>query len=264
MVARARAWLAGEIETVEPRSAATVMLLRDRPTGLEVYLIRRVTSMAFAGGMYAYPGGGVDPRDGTAGTAWTGPAPTWWAGRLGCPVPAAQALVVAAVRETCEEAGVVLAGPDADSVVADTTGADWLRDRERLVARETSYTGLLAERGLTLRADLLAPWARWITPEFEPRRYDTYFFLAALPAGQRTAEQCGEADLASWVRPADAVRDHAAGALAMLPPTVATLAALAGYATVAEALAAAADRDLAPVLPIPKVEGDLLGFEYPA
>ena len=66
------------------------------------------------------------------------------------------------------------------------------------------------------------------------------------------------------MRPADAVRDHAAGALAMLPPTVATLAALAGYATVAEALAAAADRDLAPVLPIPKVEGDLLGFEYPA
>lgn len=95
-----------------------------------------------------------------------------------------------------------------------------------------------------------SPWTRWITPEFEPRRYDTYFFLAALPAGQHPAAVSGEADRTGWARPADAIAQFAAGEIAMLPPTSATLTELAGFDSIEAALAAAADRDTAtPILP---------------
>ena len=79
---------------------------------------------------------------------------------------------------------MLLAGADADTVVGDVSGADWERARLALIARELGFAELLDRHGLVLRSDLLVPWARWITPEFEPRRFDTYFFLAALPEGQ--------------------------------------------------------------------------------
>ena len=91
--------------------------------GLAVYLLRRQTSMAFAGGMCVFPGGGVDERDFDASVAWAGPTPAEWAARLRTDEPTARALVCAAVRETFEESGVLLAGPSADEVVADTTPA---------------------------------------------------------------------------------------------------------------------------------------------
>src|SRR6478735_8924674 len=106
---RIRALAAGELVPVTPRRAATVLLLRDADTGPEVHMLRRRTSMAFAGGAYAYPGGGVDPRD-EQPVRWAGPALEEWAERLGLDDPAqAQAVVCAAVRETFEEAGVLLA-----------------------------------------------------------------------------------------------------------------------------------------------------------
>ena len=89
-------------------------------------------------------------------------------------------------------------------MVGDTTGDDWEADRAALVARELSFAEFLARRGLVLRSDLLGAWARWITPEFEPRRYDTWFFVAALPEGQRTRNASTEADRTVWIRPADA------------------------------------------------------------
>src|SRR5206468_2840260 len=94
-----------------PRDAATVLLVRDRPDGLEVFLQHRVRGMPFAGGMTVFPGGGVDARDADTSIAWTGPQPDWWAARFGCDTGLARALVCAAVRETFEEAGVLLAAP---------------------------------------------------------------------------------------------------------------------------------------------------------
>ena len=94
----------------------------------------------------------------------------------------------AAVRETFEESGVLLAGPSPTSVVADTTGDDWEADRVALEGRSLSFTDFLERRGLVLRTDLLGAWAAWLTPVFEPRRYRTWFFVAALPAGQRTRD----------------------------------------------------------------------------
>ena len=245
---RARALARGELTPVPPRAAATVLLLRDTVDrgGPAVHMLRRRASMAFAAGAYAYPGGSVDPRD-ERPVRWAGPPLDHWAATLGVPAAHAQAVVCAAVRETFEESGVLLAGPDAATVVADTTGADWEADRAALVAHDLAFADFLARRDLVLRSDLLGPWARWITPEFEERRYDTWFFLALLPAGQRTRDVSGEADRTVWLRPARALAGHASGEMAMLPPTLATLRALLPHGTAADALAASADRDLAPV-----------------
>jgi hypothetical protein len=107
--------------------------------------------------------------------------------------------VAAAVRETFEESGVLLAGESPSSVVADVSGDDWEADRLALESRELSFADLLQRRGLVLRTDLLAAWTHWITPEFEPRRFDTRFFVAALPPGQRTRDIFGEADRVAWM-----------------------------------------------------------------
>ncbi|MEV4425465.1 NUDIX hydrolase [Streptomyces sp. R-07] len=260
---RIRALAAGELTPVTPRRAATVLLLRDGAAGPDVHMLRRRTSMAFAGGAYAYPGGGVDPRD-EQPVRWAGPSLETWAVRLGLDDPAqAQAVVCAAVRETFEEAGVLLAGETEDVVVGDTTGEDWERDREALVARELSFADFLDRRGLVLRSDLLGAWARWITPEFEQRRYDTWFFVAALPAGQRTRDVSGEADRTVWIRPAEAAAGYDRGELMMMPPTISTLRALEAYGTAAEALAAAGEQEMAPVLAQARLEGDELVLSWP-
>ncbi|MFF4015203.1 NUDIX hydrolase [Streptomyces sp. NPDC001843] len=245
---RIRAFAAGTLTPVPPRRAATVMLLKNAGTGPIVHMLRRRASMAFAGGAYAYPGGGVDPRDDDRDIRWAGPTRAWWADRLGVEEAGAQAIVCAAVRETFEEAGVLLAGPTPDTVVGDTTGDDWETGRAALVARELSFAEFLDRRGLVLRSDLLGAWARWITPEFEARRYDTWFFVAALPEGQRTRNASTEADRTVWIRPRDAAARYDKGELLMMPPTIATLRELSPYGTSAEALAAAPARDLTPVL----------------
>ncbi|WP_149180924.1 NUDIX hydrolase [Streptomyces sp. TRM49041] len=274
---RIRALAAGELTAVAPRRAATVLLLRGTGTGggtggdtstgggtgTEVHMLRRRTSMAFAGGAYAYPGGAVDPRD-EHPVRWAGPTPGDWAARLGVATPAeAQAIVCAAVRETYEEAGVLLAGPTPDSVVGDTTGDAWEAARAALVARELSFAEFLDGRDLVLRSDLLGAWARWITPEFEPRRYDTWFFVAALPTGQRTRNASTEADRTVWISPAEAAAGYDRGELLMMPPTIATLRTLAAYGTPLAALEAARDQDLTPVLAQARLEGDEVVLSWP-
>ncbi|MBW1603812.1 collagen-like protein [Streptomyces sp. JJ66] len=281
---RIRAHQRGELTPVTPKPAATVMLLRDDsadgergPRGADgergsrgadgargprVHMLRRRTSMAFAGGAYAYPGGGVDPRD-EAEVRWAGPARAVWGERLGVGPAEAQAIVCAAVRETFEEAGVLLAGPDAVTVVADTTGAQWEADRRALVDRELSFADFLARRDLVLRSDLLGAWARWITPEFEERRYDTWFFVAALPSGQRTRNASSEADRAVWIAPAEAAARYDRGELTMMPPTIATLRDLTTLRRADEALARAADRDLTPVLARATLDGDEIVLSWP-
>lgn len=228
-------------EPAVPRDAATVLLLRDGAAGVEVYLLRRVKGMPFAGGMTAYPGGGVDPRDADVDLGWIGPPASAWAESFGCAESLARALVCAAVRETFEESGVLLAAAvDEEVVVADDADwADWEAQRQALIRREQSLAELLTGRGLRLRADLLRPWAHWITPEDEPRRYDTRFFTAALPAGVHARDVSGEADEAVWVTVAQALAQNEAGTRPMLPPTLCTLRDIAAYPSVADVLAAA-------------------------
>lgn len=252
IVAHVRAINAGEVMPVEPRHASTVVLLRDSADGasVEAYLLRRQKTMAFAAGMYVFPGGAVDPRDeGLPASSWVGPPPEVWARLLTADTRLATALVCAAVRETFEESGVLLAGSSADDVVADITADDWEADRLALLDRSLSLAELLDRRGLVLRADLLRPWAHWITPEVEPRRYDTRFFVAALPTGQRTRDVGGEADRVAWMHPRAALDGYEAGEIGLMPPTAFTLMEMTAYAGVADVIAAGDARDVQPVLP---------------
>jgi 8-oxo-dGTP pyrophosphatase MutT (NUDIX family) len=237
------------MNAAEPRQAATVLLLRDGAPGLEVYVLRRTKGMPFAGGMTAYPGGGVDPRDGDTEIAWAGPSPAQWATAFGCDERSARELVCAAVRETFEEAGVLLAGTGDGSVVPDVSGDDWEEQRQALLTRELSLTDLLAGRGLALRSDLLRPFAHWITPPVEPRRYDTKFFAAALPVGQEARHVSGEADEAEWLTPTAALRELTAGTRPMLPPTIHTLGQLEPFRDVAAVLAGSPPEPLQPISP---------------
>ena len=240
---RARALKRGEVEVPPTRDAATVALLRDAPQGPEVYLLRRVRAMAFAGGMHVFPGGSVDPADAHASVGWYGPAPAEFAAAFGCDEPLARALVCAAVRETFEESGVLLVGPSPDELLADVSTDEWEAERVALEGREQSLSELLARRGLVLRADLLRPLAHWITPEVEEKRFDTRFFVARVPEGQVCRDAGSEADRRLWVRPQDAL-DRGLG---MLPPTAVVLTDLAGHPDVESALAA--PRTIRPVLP---------------
>lgn len=232
------------VEPAVPRTAATVLLLRPSAAGFEVYLQRRAATMAFAAGMYAFPGGSVNVRDSEVSVGWAGPSPAEWSARLGLPEADARAVVCAAVREVFEECGVLLAGPDGSTVVGDVSGPDWEADRNRLQHHEVALAELLTARGLVVRSDLLAPFGRWLTPVFEPRRFDTYFFVALLPVNQVTRHVGGEADLTVWLTPAEAAE------LTMLPPTTYHINELARFSDVDTALAAGAALDLAePTLP---------------
>jgi 8-oxo-dGTP pyrophosphatase MutT (NUDIX family) len=244
---------------VEPRDASTIALLRDADRGLEVFLLHRVAGMAFAGGMTVFPGGGVDPRDADADLAWAGPPPSWWAQRFRCTEDEARELVCAAVRETFEECGVLLAGPTADTVVADTSG--YGPARTALVARELSFSEFLAREQLVLRADLVRPWSNWITPPEEPRRYDTRFFVAALPEGQIADGVTTEASDVSWQTPSEAVADWQSGLRGLLPPTWVTLMEIDEHDTVTSALAA--EREIVAVVPRVRRDGDVLRVVLP-
>jgi 8-oxo-dGTP pyrophosphatase MutT (NUDIX family) len=243
----AREILAGNQPPAQPRDAATVMLLRPAPAGLEVYMLRRKSTMAFAPGAFAFPGGSVDARDADEQVAWAGPDAAEWGRIFDAPPSLARALICAAVRETFEESGVLLAGQSPNSVVADTTSEDWEQDRNALIDRSVSLAGLLARRKLMVRADLLRPWSRWITPEIEPRRFDTRFFAAALPAGQRTRDVGGEASQVTWVAPADALAAAKRREISLFPPTAVTLTELAACGDPETALTG--PRHVAPIIP---------------
>lgn len=251
-----------------PRPAATVMLLRPAvgTTGvqaecpMEVLLMRRVPSMGFAPGAYVFPGGRVDERDADGALPWTGPSPEEWAETLGTDVPMARALVCAAVRETFEETGVLLASePERageESITLDTAVDGWEEDRLGLIDRSRSFTEVLSRRGLVLRSEWLRAWSRWITPAPQPRRFDTWFFTAELPPGQRARDVGGEADLTQWTDPSVVASEWEAGRMPMLPPTVIACAQLADQRTLRGVRESR--RDIVPIEPdVREIDGQL-------
>jgi 8-oxo-dGTP pyrophosphatase MutT (NUDIX family) len=212
-----------------------------------VFLMRRHSAMEFVAGVMVFPGGGVDDRDRHADIAWTGPDPSWWAQRFGVDTDLAEALVCAAARETFEESGVLFAGPadDPDGIVGDAS--IYREARVALANTSLSFGEFLRTERLVLRADLLRPWANWVTPKEErTRRYDTYFFVGALPEGQHADGENTETDHADWITPEEALDDFAAGRTFLLPPTWTQLDSLSGR-TVAEVLAV--ERQIVPVEP---------------
>lgn len=232
-----------------PLPAATVVMVRDGPGGVEAYLQRRPRTMGFAGGLWVFPGGRIDEADGDPAVeaVWDGPPPAAWGDRMGVTADQARGLVVAACRETFEEAGVLMADR-APNPLALQAG------RRELLAGERGLGGILARMGVRLDTACLRYWAWWLTPEGEPRRYDTRFFVAALPPGMTaTAEGLAEVDQERWLPPEAAAADQS---LPMLPPTRFTLRDLSGFRTVAELLEAGRDRPVEQVLP--RLEGRVL------
>lgn len=232
---------------VAPRLAATVMLVRDSAPGqtpyriedgiypedfprgqeLEVFMMRRVKTMEFVPDAVVFPGGRVDERDANPALPWCGPTPAEWAGFLGCAEDDARRIVVAAAREVFEECGVLLAGPSSEEIVQDLSDPSFSDDRKALVAHELSFAEMLIRRDLVLRTDLLGLISNWCTPEFEPKRYDTFFFSALMPEGQVADDESSEARIADWVTPAYAVREADAGRWMVLMPTLYNLTAIA-------------------------------------
>jgi 8-oxo-dGTP pyrophosphatase MutT (NUDIX family) len=255
LVEHAREFADGTRTPAEPRDAATVILMRAGDDGPDLYLLRRQTSMAFAGGMCVFPGGGVDRRDFDRTVAWAGPAPSAWAARLATSEEMARALVCAAVRETFEESGVLLAGSSSDDVVADTTGDEWEADRRALEAKELAFTAFLERRGLVLRTDLLGVWSAWCTPVFEPRRFRTWFFVAALPPGQLTRDVSTESSSVTWLSARGACDAVDAGELGMLPPTYFTCLEIAQHDSPDDVLAAAPGRNVEMFTPTVECDG---------
>ena len=245
-----------------PRPAATVMLVRDTAAGIKVFLMRRHSAMDFVAGVMVFPGGGVDDRDRNADIAWFGPETDWWAERFGVEPDLAEALVCAAARETFEESGVLFAGPaDApdgeNKVVGDAS--IYREARAALANHSLSFAEFLRSEKLVLRADLLRPWANWVTPKEErTRRYDTYFFVGALPEGQRADGENTETDQAFWSTPQAGLDEFAEGRSFLLPPTWTQLDSLNGR-TVAEVLAV--DRKIVAVEPHLAADADTGNWE---
>lgn len=209
--ARARSIVYGGDWTPPPyRSAATLALLRDGPDGLQVALMQK--ALGFARGMYVFPGGALDEAD----------------SRLGDPWP------VAAIRETFEECGVLLCEPPVSGDLAPL--------------RERDFEQVLTDLGAAPAVGSLHPFAHWVTPEVESRRFDTRFYAAALPAGQDLGEVTAEHDAVGWFSPGEALE------LRILPPTAAVLAELRAFDDVASALAP--QRSPIPVMPAPIPDGD--------
>ena len=259
---RAREFAAGGLSPAVPRDAATVILIRQAPD-LEAFLLRRTRALEFAPGACEFPGGSVDERDADPAigdTAWAGPSPAELGDQLGISADRARGLVCAAVRETFEESGVLLAGPSRAELVQDSA----IQDQHALLEGSLSFGDLLSRRGLALRADLLTPWARWITPEISPRRFDTWFFAAALPPGQLAGlagAGPGESDSGIWWQPAAALEAARAGEITLLPPTAVTLAELAAYEDVAGILGES--RVITPLMPTVVVEDERAWLAMP-
>ena len=207
---------------VPARDAATVLLLRESSSALEVFLVRRNTVVDFMAGAHVFPGGKVDAADSEPGliVRLTGERER----------STAPELYVAAIRETFEEAGVLL---------STRLGAHALEEARTALARKDSFASILQTVEATLDAGLLAPWTRWVTPEVSPKRFDARFFLAAAPAEQLARHDDYETTESLWIDPATALAHVQRGEMMIAPATYKCLAVLASYRTIAEAFAAA-------------------------
>jgi 8-oxo-dGTP pyrophosphatase MutT (NUDIX family) len=242
----------GVFTPVAARPAATVVLMRDAEGGPEALLLRRHRRSGFAAGAWVFPGGVVDDadRDPALAERLEGPTAGEWAARMQV-ADSGEALgyVAAALREAFEETGILLARPDGVGDAA-PGGGDAVE-----VARRALLDGVVGLRevalnlGVRLSGGELLYIAHWITPEPEPRRYDTRFFLAHAPEGAVCTPHEAEMTDARWMRPADAVAAFRRGEIKLLPPTVHTLRCLSRCGSFAEARRALAEAPVPAILP---------------
>ena len=225
-----------------PRPAATVVILRDGREGIEVFMVVRHHEIDFASGALVFPGGKVDAQD--ADAAWGELAPS------AASAPD-RAFMVAAARETFEEAGLVLARHRGVASLLDADAAHRLVERYRapLIAGQCTFLDLVRSEDLLLAPDLMVPFAHWITPETQPKRFDTLFLLVAAPVEQLGAHDGTESVEGFWIAPQQALREAEAGTRTLLFPTHMNLLKLAACASVAEAVSVARRSPIVSVTP---------------
>jgi 8-oxo-dGTP pyrophosphatase MutT (NUDIX family) len=209
---------------VTPAPAATVVVVRDAANGPEVLLVQRHRATAFMGGAFVFPGGRVEPSDGDdAIVARVNGLDVACAERtLGEPGLGALAcaIFVAAIRETVEEAGVLLTAARADAAAA-----------RAALAGGASFASVAAERDLRFECARLVPLSRWITPAVERKRFDARFFLTKVAADEQASHDAHETVASRWMRPSDGIAAHLAGEIDLPPPTLRTLELLAPHAS---------------------------------
>jgi 8-oxo-dGTP pyrophosphatase MutT (NUDIX family) len=223
-----------------------VVVIRNADRGVEVFCVHRHARSGFLGGAVVFPGGKLDASD--AAPIWdelaTDPHPRApvFAGENGA-LPTARALAVAACRETLEE-GAILPVRGGTLTDADVTAMS-----ADLRAGRKSLADALAERGLKLAIDALVPWARWITPEAESRRFDARFFLLSVPEGQVGHHDEHETTMSFWATPQEVLDRFFRGVIFLAPPTTRTLELLASARDVEEAISIAARQSLRSICP---------------
>jgi 8-oxo-dGTP pyrophosphatase MutT (NUDIX family) len=242
-------------QVATPRPAATIVLMRSGRAGLEVLLLERIRSSGFVPGAWVFPGGRVDGHDAGADLVarLDGITSEQAARRLALDErtdPPALAYYIAAIREAFEETGILVAR-DSHGAAARAAADDPVTERLRLtlLKDEDAFPGVLDGLGLRMDAASLEYVAHWITPEVEPRRYDTRFFAAAVPDGAEAVLNEREVTRALWLTPEAALERNLAAELPMVFPTIRTLRSLVGFATPPEALAAFRDQKIATILP---------------
>ena len=213
---------------MEPRDAATVMLVRDSPK-LEVFMLRRSLRSVFVGGAYVFPGGAVDEddRDPALLALVDGVGSPDADARLGA--PGALGFWVAAIRESFEEAGVLVARDRRTGDLAIGDGSTLATARRRLIAGEASFVDVVRDLDVVLDAGALAPVARWITPPGPPRRFDTWFFVAAAPDGHVYEHDDDETVASTWLQPTDALEQARRGEIELIYPTFRSLQMLTRF-----------------------------------
>ena len=256
---------------VEVRDAATVMLVRDAPAGargaddpggLEVFMLRRNLSSDFVGGAYVFPGGAVDDHDRHVDleAVCLGRTDADASAQLGVG-SGGLAFWVAAIRESFEEAGVLLAvdaaSPDGSLIRLDEpeVAARFARHRAAVDHGERRLVDVCRDEGLVLAVGGIHYFAHWITPEGGPRRYDTRFFVARAPEGQVPLHDDREVIANLWVRPSEALAAHRAGDFDLIFPTMRSLVALERFARADDLLAAAAAVGEVPTM-LPRIVED--------
>lgn len=236
------------------RDAASVLLVRDGETALEVLMVRRHAQTVFGAGKYVFPGGAVDPADRGKGVqSLCGSFSDAQASqRLGL-ASGGLAFWVAAVRECFEEAGLLLALDSSGDYPSWRAGSEppaLQVYRKLLMGRgQASFSDMCLSNALTIAADRLAYFSHWVTPPGPPRRFSARFFIARAPRCQTPSVDGEEVVEYRWLSPRRALQCHEAGEIGLMLPTRAQLDWLANHATVEAALAAAARGDVKTVAP---------------
>jgi 8-oxo-dGTP pyrophosphatase MutT (NUDIX family) len=232
---------------VAPRPSATVLIVRDTPDGLEVFMVARDRQVDMASGAVVFPGGKVDPDDRAA--AW---------GSFSAPKAPDRPYWIAAVRETFEESGLLIAKGASGTIDADSAARIAANLRTPLLDQTVTFSQLMTEKALTPALDLMAPFAHWITPASAPKRFETHFFLIAALPGQTAVHDGREAVSSFWMRPKMLLAESDAGRQTLVPATRLNVELLSETETVATAMAAARARTVVTVMPeMTKVDGGM-------